>query len=115
MKVFILEKERFKSKYCGVYGVKRSDGEIYWQVERTINGKKVYGEVFKVEEDAAKASDDLILDHLKRGGKLRQKMKLNIRKAKQLNFGKKGREKFKSTSFFLITCTCFALHKILKF
>lgn len=53
------------SKYCGVTGVKLVDGKIRWEVARYINGKTTYGGAFRVEHDAAKASDDLVLEHLK--------------------------------------------------
>ena len=56
-----------------------ADGGTRWKAERYIYGQNVYGGMFNVEEDAAKASDDLVLDHLKSGGKCKQTMKLNFR------------------------------------
>ena len=50
-----------------------------------INGKTAYGGQFEVEEDAAKASDDLVLDHLKSGGKFKYRIKLNFRNETKLS------------------------------
>ena len=58
-----------------------------------MNGQNVHGGVFKVEEDAAKISDYLVLDHLKRGGKLTRKTKLNFRSGKLSKLDKKTRNR----------------------
>ena len=54
-----------------------ADG-FHWKVQRWINGRQVYGGMFKVEEDAARASDALVLEYLESGGKFKNEIKLNM-------------------------------------
>ena len=91
-KLIMLETHSITSKYFGVSGYKLGDGETRWVARRTINYQEVYGGTFKVEEDAAKASDDLVLDHLNNGGQCKR-VKLNFRSRKLSDLDKKTRNR----------------------
>ena len=70
-----------------------ADGGTRWKAERYIYDQNVYGGMFNVEEDAAKASDDIVLDYLKSGGKFKYKIKLNFRRRKLSKLDKQTRNR----------------------
>ena len=59
-------------------------------MKRTFKGNHLYGNRFPLEEEelAAKASDELVFEHLENGGKLWGKTKINFWDYRLLNLDK---------------------------
>ena len=73
LEVLFSEKIVKKSKYFGVHPAGAT-----WAVSRFMNKKTRYGRTYAVEEDAAKASDALVFEHLENGGKLKSITRINF-------------------------------------
>ena len=88
---FLFISERDMSKYHGVNFQSKNN---VWETKREFDGELVYGEVFPLDEHAiaAKASDELVFQFMKNGGKLSGKTKINFRDDRVQNLDKATRE-----------------------